>query len=335
MKNNLTLLRIFSFLFVVSLFATITPSLAFAGDRHSREEYRQQERDSKYKETIVHFRDWRAKQEAWATRLELYKTHHYPTVEGQIVIPIPYLTLPFRASDVHGDYDVTEGWKYSQAETDIHGFVEHNGVDFALPYGTPVVAPADGYALSSYHTFWILDDNGNKRTYQGKPIRFGLGYFVQMYIPSTNRYIQMAHLSDVDPAIPFSQPVQNGEDWVPQNHTLSVPDLKNSPMVVQVRKGQVIGKVGFSGLAWGYDEYSSGAARPVAIDPNVQKSWDEPHIHFEDFWRDQTTGVKMANRDPYGIYGSFQDYPTPDRRGVQMLSPLFYLGHNGLPRFAR
>lgn len=300
-----------------------------------RTHYREQEIKSKYQEVMANLRKQKEKRDAFLSRLERYKEYHYPIIEGKKVLPIPYLTLPFRKADVHGRYDITEGWMYSTGESAIHGFTEHDGVDFALPYGTPVVAPADGYAMSSYHTFWILNEDGSKRTYEGKPIRFGLGYFVQMYIPSVNRYIQIAHLSDVDAAIPFSTPSANGEDWVPSNHTLSVPDLKMSPQYVKVRKGQVIGKVGFSGLGWGYEEYEAGATRPIAIDPTVKKSWDEPHIHFEDFWRDQTTGVKMANRDPYGIYGTTADYPTPTRKGEPMMTPLFLRGINPfLPKFA-
>lgn len=316
-------------------YAEETASSPSALTTEEQQQYRQQEMNSKYQEMIVRFREFKQRHEELLTRLERHKEHHYPVIEGQYVYPTPYLTLPFRKTDTNGQYDITEGWIYSEFEQSVHGFEAHNGIDFALPYGTPIVAPADGYAMSSYHTFWLRNDDGSIRTYQGKPLRFGLGYFVQMYIPSVNRYIQMAHMSDIDPAVPFSLPIANEGDWVPTNHTLAVPDLKNSPQYVQVKKGDVLGKVGYSGLAWGYEDYSSGSARPVAIDPATQKSWDEPHIHFEDFWRDQTAGQKLANRDPYGIYSTYQDYPTPSRKGTPMINPLFLRGYYfTLPRFA-
>ncbi|MEK7571234.1 MAG: M23 family metallopeptidase [Patescibacteria group bacterium] len=335
MKLLPILITVIAVLISPSVVQATTDEATLAAKQHEQKVLqRRHEIDSKYEEVMVRLRDKTAEHEDWITRLERYKMYHFPVIEGKKVLPIKYLTLPFRKVDVGGLYDITEGWIYSDEEQAIHGFVSHNGIDFAIPYGTPVVAPADGYAMSSYHTFWLRDENGEILTYLGKPLRFGLGNFVQMYIPSANRYIQMAHLSDVDLAIPFSLPFENEGDWVPTNHTLSVPALKESPQYVQVRKGQVLGKVGYSGLSWGYEDYQAGATRPVQIDPSVNQSWDEPHIHFEDFWRHQTEAYKMANRDPYGIYSTAEDYPTPARRGVRMLTPLFYRGTDGLPRFA-
>lgn len=266
-------------------------------------------------------------------RLARHREFHYPIIEGKEVPADPYLTLPFRESDVKSGYDITEGWIYSQEEQAIHGFIDHNAVDIAGPYGTLVTAPSDGFAMSSYHTFWLKDNSGRTKTYQGKPLRFGLGYFVQMYIPSVNRFIQMAHLSDIDPSIPFSVPVANGDDWSPTNHTLKVTDIRNHPQIVEVKRGMPLGKIGFSGLAFGYEDYSAGVQRPVKIDPNIQKSWDEPHVHFEEFWRDQNTGQKIQ-RDPYGIYSTARDYPTLTRKGLNGENPLFFIGNNSLPVFA-
>ncbi len=270
-------------------------------------------------------------------RLARHDRFHYPTVEGKEVPAKPYLTLPFRESDIKGDYDITEGWIYSKEEQAIHGFTEHMGIDIAMPYGTPVISPVDGYAMSSYHTFWV--DNGS-RLYKKMPVRLGLGYFVQIYVPSVNRFLQLAHLSEIDQAIPFSPAEeQPGIDlsYNPTNHNLPIDQLKGSSAVMQIIKGQSLGKVGFSGLAWGVkyeDEYALGRdGRPIYPDPPI-RSWDEPHVHFEEFWRDQSTGEKTARRDPFGIYSTAEDYPTPYRRGVQGIDPLFLMQGNNLPQFS-
>lgn len=210
--------------------------------------------------------------------------NHYPKIEGKEIRAIPYLTLPSQSQDVKS-YEITEGWEYSKKESEIHGFKTHNGVDLAVPYGTLVVAPADGYALSSYHTFWVKDKEGRTRIYEGKTICFVLGYFVQMYIPKVNRFIQLAHLSEIDSGIPFSKPVYNRptDGWNPVNHTLRINELKDHPAVAFVKKGTHLGKVGFSGLSWGYEDYNPETGKPIVPDPGKFKSWDESHVHLEDF----------------------------------------------------
>lgn len=251
-----------------------------------------------------------------ALQEQRHREFHYPKIEGKEVPATPYLTLPFRSRDIpEFGYEITEGWEYSKEESAIHGLKNHRGVDIAVPYGTLVVAPADGYAMSSYHTRWIKDEAGKEKTYEGKSIRFGLGYFIQMYIPGVNRFVQLAHLSELDPAIPFSKPVYNRptDNWNPVNHTLRIHELKDHPAVVFVGRGTPLGKVGFSGLAWGYKDYNPQTERPVAPDPEKFKSWDEPHVHLEDFWRDQGTGEKGWQRDPYAIYLTAGYYPDPKK----------------------
>lgn len=270
-------------------------------------------------------------------RLERHAEFHYPTVEGKEVPAKPYLSLPFRKSDLNEGYQITEGWIYSKDEQAIHGLSEHMGVDLAVPYGTPVVSPVDGYVMSSYHTFWV--DNGS-RYYKGQAVRLGLGYFVQIYDPSVNRFIQLAHLSEIDDSIPFSPAdEQPGVDlnYNPTNHDLLIGQMENHHAYIEVAKGQPLGKVGFSGLAWGLayeDEYRINAeGRPIYPNPPI-RSWDEPHVHLEEFWRDQVTGQKTARRDPFGIYSTAEDYSSSSRKGIQGKDPLFLMQSNGMPQFA-
>lgn len=244
--------------------------------------------------------------------------------------PVPYLTLPFKPGV---NYEVTEGWIYSDEELAIHGGNPiHGGVDLHAPYGTEVVSPVDGYAMSSYHTEWIRegrdpkeevkDDNEEYKKpiklYQGKPMREGLGYFIYIYVPIVNRFIELGHLSDIDPAIPFSPPVYNPktDGWDPTNYQFMISQIDINTNIVPVKKGQVIGKVGFSGLALGDSD---------------KESWDEPHIHFEEFYIDQETGQKGWQRDPYALYDTFERYNI----GKMGLSPLWLLDQNNLPQFTQ
>lgn len=278
-----------------------------------------------------------------------HRVVHHPIVEGQEVQPTPYLTLPFARATLiesvksYGDksfnakrlYDVTEGSFYSRAETKIHGYKIHGGIDYHAPYGTPLVAPCDGLAMASYHSFQLTDEQDKPRMLDGKEIYFGLGYFVQIYHPETNRFVVLGHMSDVDPAIPFSLPVFDEGDWNPTNHTLRIEELGSHPAVVNVQRGQEVGKLGFSGLRHGYADYREGEIRPVQIDPTKLKSYDEPHVHFEEYFRDQTNGRKRAQRDPYDIYLTARNYPTPTRHRPMGPEPLFHIDENGLPIFAK
>ncbi len=249
-------------------------------------------------------------------------------------------------------YEVTQGWIYSQKELDIHGGNPiHAAVDLYAPYGTPVVSPVDGYAIASYHTQWVREGEDYKedvkpdneeykkpiRLYQGKPLRVGLGNFIYIYVPSVNRYIEIAHLSELDSSIPFSPPKYNPktDGWDPTNIDVKVEDMPTNPNFIHVKKGDLLGKVGYSGLSLGYSDYSEGATRPVVIDPNKDKSWDIPHVHFEEFYIDQVTKQKGWQRDPYDIYSTFEHYPSAGKKGQMGQQPLWLLDQDGLPQFAK
>ena len=101
---------------------------------------------------------------------------HKPIYPGEdkSIEPVPYLRLPFTKDGLdHAQlrsgqlgigrkehYCVSEGWYYSTRVRKVVPF-GHGAVDFELPYGHPVVAPCDGYAMSSYHSFPLVDRKGN------------------------------------------------------------------------------------------------------------------------------------------------------------------------------
>lgn len=271
------------------------------------------------------------------SQLSWHESLHAPVVHGKKIEAIPYLTLPFHQSDVKNGYNIYQGFIYSADELKIHkGNPVHGGVDFELPYGTSVVAPADGYAMSSYLSVWLKDEETKQnKLYQGKPIRMGFGYFVRMYIPQTDRFLDLAHLSDVDSKIPFSPPEKKEDGWYPTNYDMELSLWTSSDKAIFIKRGTVIGKVGYSGLGWGEEEeWKDGAIRPVITDQNVFKSWDKAHIHFEEFSIDFKKKAKGWQRDPYGIYDTFDYYPTPKRHTNMGKNPLFILGKDNLPKYS-
>lgn len=251
-----------------------------------------------------------------------------------------YLYLPFKESELvrspenYAIYDITEGWTYSDFEHSVHGFRTHSGVDLAVDYGTRVYAPCDGFAMSSYATRWLYNADGKIRTYQGKPMRFGLGYFVQIYNPDENRYVILGHLSDTPKNMPFSMPAQEKNDWVPTNQTVPIKQMSSHPFMTKVKRGDLIGYVGYSGIGWGYEDYFEGSKRPNAIDPEKQKNWDEPHVHFEEYFLNLRTGSREDRRCVYGLYKDYTSYPTPKRRGYLGQDALLVKSRSGWPAFA-
>lgn len=255
----------------------------------------------------------------------------------------PYLFFPFKKSDLEKNplnkdnpYKITESWIYSDEELSIHkGDPLHGGVDIYVPYGTPVVSPVDGYATSSYNTYWKKDENGEIINYNGKPIRMGLGYFVYIYVPSVNRFVELAHLSEIDPAIPFIAPEKTEAGFQPFNSTIKIDEIKNNPNFVHITKGSPIGRVGYSGLAWGENlDYKESQDRSITVKESEFNSWDEPHVHFEEFWINQETGEKGWQRDPYAIYNTAEHYPTQARFTKMGKDPLWIIGEDELPEFA-
>lgn len=268
---------------------------------------------------------------------------HHP--EG--LIPEPYLTLPFRQKDlpqINGEafYNITEGFRYSRAEQHLHGGILHAGIDFAVPYGTPIVAPCDGIAISSYHSILVKDINGTPKKYQNKFLGFGLGYFVQIHVSGMDRIVQLGHLSNLHSDLPFSLPTEISKDeWLPTNYQYSYKELMHNKWTLPVKTGDLLGWVGYSGMRWGYHDYETGSNRPIVINPKEKISYDEPHVHLEEGRRvplstvteNDKKGMKVDQRDPEDIYLTARNYPTPRRYRKLGPEPLFYT-KNGLPIFA-
>lgn len=237
----------------------------------------------------------------------------------------PFLHIPFSSQP----YEVAEGWIYSAEERAIHGRDKHHGIDYRLPKGTPVLASANGWAISSYYGFQVKKE-GKDVIYKGKRVGLGYGYFVQIYHPDTKLYTLYGHLERIADGIKFHNPRRSGDVWWPVgNKVLGGNRLKNYKHKTTVEKGQAVGYVGDSGLTWGYEDF------PERPDHEKFPSWDETHLHFEVFER---YGSEKRKRliDPYGIKGRATDYPNSSERGNKMgvEGPvLWVLGEDGMPEF--
>jgi murein DD-endopeptidase MepM/ murein hydrolase activator NlpD len=210
----------------------------------------------------------------------------------------PYLTLPIKRQR----FKITEGWFYSEEEKKIHGREIHGGIDFKAKLGKPVYASVSGWATSSYHNRPVKNKDGSERLYKGKPITNGLGYFVQIYHPENGRYTQYGHLGKIVQKIPFGKPRKRKDTYYPYGYKIKPENMENSKYYVWVNQGELIGYVGDSGLCWGYKDY------PQRPNPSKYPSWDEVHLHFEEFSRNKK-GIKKQLRDPFNIYSTFKDYP--------------------------
>lgn len=208
----------------------------------------------------------------------------------------PFLRLPFKKQK----YNISEGWNYSEEEKLIHGFVGHGAIDFELPRGTPVLAAAKGWAVSSYFGYFLKRE-GKTVLYQGQPLGFGLGYFVQIYHPSVKLFTSYGHLEKVAESIKFHAPKTRGNNLWPVGCKVDPERLAKYRWATKVEQGEGIGYVGDSGLTWGYKDY------PVRPDPRTFPSWDEVHLHFEVFRRVGSRKRKIFF-DPYGIKSTRKDY---------------------------
>jgi murein DD-endopeptidase MepM/ murein hydrolase activator NlpD len=223
-----------------------------------------------------------------------------------------FLSLPFARGT---PLTITEGWTYSEQEREIHGKTEHSALDIAAKRGTPVYAASDGIALASYQ----YETSGE---WQGKPVGFGYGKFVQIWNPETETFVLYSHLDSLSQTIKYIPPQQDGERW--NSELVGLQDDTVLKTGTILKKGDLIGYVGDSGLSWGYTE--TPTSRP---DPNQYPSWDETHLHFEVFHYD-ITGKKML--DPYNLSSTADKYRPLDQAPPDSL---WLKDDNGKVRYAK
>lgn len=212
--------------------------------------------------------------------------------------PKPFLSVPFSYAE-REKLTISEGWKYTEEEKAVHGYATHYAVDFAAPRGTPIYAATSGYAISSFHIAYAGE-------HEGKKVGFGLGRFVQIWNPQQKVYVSYSHLDGVGAGIPYIAPKKGktAEGLVTYDPTIVYQPLAEVMKVAKfVRKGQLVGYVGDTGLSWGYQE------NLTKRDVKKYPSWDETHLHFE-VYRRSAGGSKAERYDPFGFYAAAEVYQS-------------------------
>jgi hypothetical protein len=233
---------------------------------------------------------------------------------------------------------IATGFEYHAAEIAVHGVKTHNAIDFDVPRGTPVLAPADGYYLATYGEGLLRNDDDTPRTLslveakQGNPRNLDLCppadggerwpiYFGSMVVQGwhpAGRYTQLAHLDWVEPAVKYYPPEAQENGDLKPNQVLRAPvsQFRSKRVASWLKAGTLLGVTGMTGCGWGkrcYDARRLGKdGRPDFR--NVDYTYyTSPHLHFMVFGRRSNAKARtpLAFWDPFGIYKDITGgYPT-------------------------
>lgn len=218
--------------------------------------------------------------------------------------PKPFLSRIFQPSVKP---DISEGWTYGVEEAEIYGgYTAHEAVDFAVPLGTQVLAAADGLALAGFEEVRIRYPGNTPRTWQGEPVFWGYGLFVVL-LHDNGLVTVYGHLHRISPVIwnqTYTEPTQhpNGDVTSPLP-SLGRKEFQKVYAAVKVKRGDVIGQSGITGMGIGAPTY------PDWLQKRPYRANDEEHVHFA-VCTLPALDAATAYIDPFGIHGYAAAYPS-------------------------
>lgn len=217
----------------------------------------------------------------------------------------------------------------------MHGISKHGAIDFGLPRGSKVLAPADGWAVCTFAEVQLTEkgkprlisvENAMRHTPKGLlsipdlpgnawPAWYG-SYVVQIW-HGRGRYTQLAHVDWVKEDIPFFPPSISDNGDLIHNRVMRAPVAEIKRAGKFVKRGQVVAQVGMTGCGWGKRSYEfaevAAGGRPDFRGADYWY-WDQPHLHFMVFGtRRGKKRVPAHTWDPFGLYGDISA-PYPQRR---------------------
>ena len=246
-----------------------------------------------------------------------------PPTEPFFVIPLEEVVRPLVV--------ITQGRFYTPEECAWHPAIAlHNALDWQVPRDTKVLMPCNGWVMASSHLGHYEDGPRGL-------IEFSLGDFTQVLEEETGCFHIFGHLNGFNWAnVAWERPHFEEGKWKPQGIYCSKEEFRERAKYV--RRGEVIGYAGDSGLAfnWPYEQEPGKARR----DPEKYPSWDPAgvHIHHETFWDriegddGKPYGKKSGFFDPTGINGFAPEYVkvlNSPASGLMFADP-----ETGLPAFA-
>lgn len=242
---------------------------------------------------------------------------------------------------------IATGFNYQADEIAMHGVKNHGAIDFDVPRGTTILAPADGYYVATYGEYLTRLEDGSPRTMSltdaiersgrrrqnirppdksNGPWSVYYGSYVIQGWHGKGRYTQFAHVEWANESIPYYPPthVEDGDKKktgdLAHNQIMQATVTEYRQGAAKFLKaGSVIGVVGSAGCGWGrraYDDAKFAKDGRPDFRNGKYTYWCEPHLHFMVFGQRRPRSRKPSYLwDPFGIYGQIDaGYPAELRQ---------------------